>query len=103
MMVRGKDIEVQLVINTDKFSESLEKVRHSMSPFASALRGISMAVEAHIKADSRVGANKRTVAVFMAAERLYEIDQGVQAGILDSLGFLIENEEGTTADAEETT
>jgi len=93
MMVRGKDIEVSLVIDTNAFTESLEKVRHSMSPFASALSQVSMAVKAHIKAGSRVGANKRTVAVFMAAERLYEIDQGVQAGTLDSWGYPITDEE----------
>lgn len=92
-MVKSKDIEVQLVVDTYQFTEALERVRYSMSPFASALRGISMAVEAHIKAGSRVGANKRTVAVFMAAERLYEIDEGVKAGTLDSLGFKIEDEE----------
>ena len=92
-MVRGKDINVKLSINTDSFSEALERVRYSMSPFVSALRGLSWAVEAHIQADSRVGANKRTVAVFMAAERLYEIDQGVQAGTLDSWGYPIADEE----------
>ena len=91
-MVRGKDVEVKILVDTSAFTEALERVHRSMSPFASALSQVSMAVEAHIKADSRVGANKRTVAVFMAAERLYEIDQGVKAGTLDSWGYPIEDE-----------
>ena len=93
MMVRGKDVEVKIVVDTDPFIEALERVRYSMSPFASAFRGVSMTVEAHIKAGSRVGANKLTVAVFGAAERLYEIDQGVHAGTLDSWGYPITDEE----------
>ncbi len=89
-MAQPKDINVKLSVNTESFDKAFEGVRRSMSPFVSALRGLSWAVEAHIQADSRVGANKRTVAVFMAAERLYEIDQGVQAGTLDSWGYPIE-------------
>ncbi len=93
MMVRGKDVEVKILVDTDEFAEALERVRHTMSPFNHALRQVSSAVGAHIKADSRVGANKRTVAVFMAAERLYEIDQGVKDGTLDSWGYPIEKED----------
>ncbi len=96
-MVQHKDINVELSVNTESFTKAFEGVRRSMSPFVSALRDVSRAVEDHIKADSRVGGNKRTVAVFMAAERLYEIDQGVQAGTLDSWGYPIEKKpEGET-------
>ncbi len=93
MMVRGKEVEVKILVDTDAFTEALERVRHTMSPFASALSQVSMAVEAHIKAGARVGANKLTVAVFGAAERLYEIDQGVKDGTLDSWGYPIKDEE----------
>ena len=92
-MVRGKDVEVKILVDTDQFAEALERVRYSMSPFVSALSQVSMAVEAHIKAGARVAANMRTVLVFAAAERLYEIDQGVKAGTLDSWGYPIEDEE----------
>ena len=91
-MAQPKDINIKLSVNTESFDKALEQVRYSMSPFVSAWRHISSAIEAHNKADSRVGANKRTVTVFMAAERLYEIDQGVQAGTLDSWGYPIEKE-----------
>lgn len=92
-MVRGKDVEVKILVDTDELSAAFERVRYTMSPYNHALRQVSSAVEAHIKADSRVGANKRTVAVFMAAERLYEIDQGVKDGTLDSWGYSIADEE----------
>ncbi len=93
MMVKAKEVEVKILVDTAQFAEALERVRHTMSPFNQALRQVSSAVEAHIKAGSRVGANKRTVAVHMAAERLYEIDQGVKDGTLDSWGYPIEDEE----------
>lgn len=92
MMVKAKDLRVSIDVDIKDFNKSLERVRYTMSPFASALSQVSMAVEAHIKAGARVGANKRTVAVFMAAERLYEIDQGVKAGTLDSWGYPIKDE-----------
>lgn len=89
----SKDITAKIIVDTTAFDKALEGVRYSMSPFVNALRGVSSAVEDHIKAGVRVGANKRTVMVFAAAERLYEIDQGVMAGTLDSLGYPIEEDE----------
>ena len=93
MMARRKDIEVEIAVSAASFTKAFERVRYTMSPLNSALSQVSRAVEDHIMADSRVGANKRTVAVFMAAQRLYEIDEGVKAGTHDSLGYPIEDEE----------
>ncbi len=92
-MPKHKNIEVEIVVDTDPFTKAFERVRYTMSPLNSALSQVSRAVEAHIMASSRVGDNKLTVAVFAAAERLYEIDEGVKAGTLDSLGYPIEGEE----------
>ena len=84
---------VILEADTTKISEAFQRVRYTMSPFNQALRDISRYVEAHIKAEARVANNKATVLIFAAAERLYEIDQGVKAGTHDSWGYEIKEQE----------